>query len=169
MNPLHKKHIFSDYRLAVGVIVASQIASPTRSRSGFRWVNSLCPLRTQSGFLNGLTRTHANPIDPLWPMLNPCGITMGSLSGLTMPHGNFLFSVNDKVTHMQGVCLLVSMSVYFKTLSLQLPSFACKNTLYAFTLFFTWKTLWNDFNTPRNGFLGKFWCDLMVHTLKSDK
>ncbi len=42
--------------------------------------NLLCPLRT-------------HPIDPLWPMRNPCGITMGSLSGygqgLDWTLGNF--------------------------------------------------------------------------------
>ncbi len=80
-------HFYNDsrwkYFIFFRVDTTSQIASPIGSRSGFRWVNPLCPLRTQSGWnLNGLTRTHANPIDPLWPMRNLCGILMGLLSGL---------------------------------------------------------------------------------------
>ena len=31
----------------------SQIVSPNGTHSGFRWVNPLCPLRTQSGFFMG--------------------------------------------------------------------------------------------------------------------
>ncbi len=81
----------------------SQLASPTGSRSGFRWVNPFGPLRTQSGFFMGFAwvlhqkthsgservnpwLTHGNLVDPQiansqipWaePMEIPYGFSMG--------------------------------------------------------------------------------------------